>query len=195
MTALIHELNDLWKITLSDEERDMLRKYVNSEKSVYLLKNKLTPSQVGLILDEVTKETCPFRSRIPNYLLVTMQTMSKTTQFMSSIATTATNWIPSVPSSTAWFAWGTPNTNPAKRHSFLSERPTLIVLKQSAVAPRIAPTGGGIDMMPVPISRHAKPVGIQIGPPMKPKQRIDFVVHNNTVWSRVGNILGSVMSF
>ena len=169
--ALLHDAGDIWKSVLSDTERDLVRSYMNSEKSLYLIKNKFSPSQMSEILSEVTKDQCPFRTKIPNYILVTMETITATSNFVTSLTPSA--WLP---------VWPSSETAPKLKKKRIS---VLIESNQQSFNVLPAPKGVGIDMMPIQSSRAPRQIGVHIGPPAKPKKRIPFAVHGQSVFARM----------
>jgi hypothetical protein len=140
---------------------------------------------------EVTKESCPFRTKIPDYLLVTMETITTTSNLVSA-------WIPDTSS---WWSSGVPET-PVTKKSMVKKKPSHKILQESNYqGPSPSPPtrvgresiiqdpSPGIDMMPIPSSKHPRPIGVQIGPPII-KKRISFAVHNKStsLMYRIRNI-------
>jgi hypothetical protein len=198
---IVTDLRTLWREVLSEEDKQLLRDYGRSERPLYFIKNKLSASQVAQLLNEVTKDTCPFQKAVPPYILVTMETVAKTSQFVGWISDASTAWIPS---------WPATDSKKPKRAAVAKSPVAKPAFKETAKAPlkrgnsifQIAPVEPqpetqqptrpalqrqktvGIDMFPI-LSGTVSQTGVNMGPPPKPKKRIAFKVHNQSVWNRL----------
>ena len=93
---LVRDLRRHWKTVWSSEDRAAVRGYITSEKSLYFIKNKLSPAQAGQILTEITKDDCPFRDAVPKVILVPMEAISTTTKMVSWIEDSSAAWMSNV---------------------------------------------------------------------------------------------------
>lgn len=122
------------KQVLSKEEREAVISYMHSEKPIFLIKNKLTDSKkLNALLKELLKEGSYYKSRIPGYLIVTLEGLAASSNLVSSVS--------------AWFL-----PTPPTRDS--SPPRTARVTHQSA-------PGAGIHIVPPKRVRRAG--GIPIG--------------------------------
>jgi len=193
---LVERMKAVWNHVLSEEDREEVRSFALSEKPLLLIKNKLSASQVSEILNELTRDTCPIKSKIPPLLIVTMETLAATGRFAAWIGDTSdsvmksdpSSWIPSLPS-----MFSEQNSHPARSKQTLIKKKDVSTTRSSFNA-TLAPTSMrrvdhvGIDMLPIPSGKPSRKVGIHIGPPPQSKKRISFKVHGDTQWSRLESL-------
>jgi hypothetical protein len=160
---LSHAVSHLWKDVLTQEERSIFSGYVASEKPLYLIKNKLTAAQVSAILTELTRESCPFRTAVPPYILLPMETIAATANFVSWLGDTS--------------MWSMGTSKPPKRK--ISPKKSVSSFINTPEDREPFPKQG-IDIFPV-----ARPRGIQIGTSKSRSRRIEFRVHNDTILRRL----------
>ena len=211
---VVVELSSLWRQVLTDKEKQILRDYARSEKPLYFIKNKLSAAQVAQLLGELTKETCPFQRAVPSYILVAMETVAKTSQLVGWISDASAGWMPSWPVSDSKNSKRSPVHKPpsSKRpqlesayaplkrgDSILQLRPDpsscqpipvsqyrsrVDCLEDSAKPVLQRQRTIGIEMFPV-LSGTVSQSGVRMGPPAKPKKRISFKIHNDSIWTRL----------
>lgn len=194
--SLVERIKAVWDHVLSEEDREEVRSFALSEKPLLLIKNNLSASQVSEILNELTRDTCPIKSKIPPLLIVTMETLAATGRFAAWVGDTSdsvmksdpSTWIPSLPS-----VFSEQNSHPAhSKQTFIKKKDASMTRPSSNVI--LAPTTirrevqVGIDMLPVPSGKASRKVGIHIGAPPESKKRISFKVHGDTQWSRLGSL-------
>ena len=168
--GIVDEVLHLWTEVLSVEEKYLFKAYLMSEKPLYFIKNKLSASQVSEILKELTKENCPFREKIPSYIILPMETIAATANLVTWMgATSPKNWLPDL------------SVRPKKEKRL--EKPPIRV---SVVEERTR--GQGIDMFPIPSGKAEKPRGLTIGVSKK-QTRINFKVHGDTPIRRLQTIV------
>ena len=162
---LSHAVSHLWRDVLTPEERYIFSGYVSSEKPLYLIKNKLTAAQVSEILTELTKDSCPFRKTVPPYILLPMETIAATANFVSWLGDTS--------------MWSTGTSKPLKRKMTIKPQKSVSSFINTPEDREFSPKQG-IDIFPV-----SRPRGVQIGTSKSRSKRIDFRVHNDTLLRRL----------
>ena len=173
------DLSHLWKEVVSQEERNLFKTYLMSDKPLYFIKNKLSAVQVSEILKEITKDICPFRGAIPTYIVIPMETIAATANLVTWIGTAdPQSWLDNL-------------TATVKEKPEASKKPprlpVLIKKQHSAVVleDESPPRGKGVDMFPIPSGKTVKPKGISFGAQKQPPSRINFKVHGDSPLRRL----------
>ena len=186
LLRLVERAQAVWKRVLSEEDRQEIRNYALSEKPIVYVKNNLTAAQVSRILDLVSQNTFPLKTRIPPLLILSMETVASTSKFAEWVSDSSSKLIESNPSSLLTSLsdlWSEKSAPPF--HGKTHKRKTVPEPKST---PSLTNTPNsekiGIDMSPLPCSRtNKRRIGVHIGPPPKPKERIAFKVHGESHWN------------
>ena len=203
LKRILEQAQFVWKDVMSQEDRDEIRKYAFSEKPVLIIKNNLSSSQVASLLNQLTKETCPVRAKIPQIFILTMETVSATNRISDWISDSSSSLMKSDP--TSWLpslsAILVDHNGSSSLSKTQSKKRKVVILETHFSKSRSnsiiesASHGVGIDMSPIPSSKAPRPAGVHVGPPMKPKPRITFNVHGDSQWTRLKLFLGQLKSY